>query len=343
MRRIFSVMTAAALAAVLTAGCGSSASGGSSSAAGSGVIEFESQTWQLLCPGSEGSSWRKAAEYFSDQIAQETNGAVTVNVSGEDSALTPAQGIQALMQGTVTLALYDDLSYAQLDPRFYVVSMPFLFDGEDAAQKALDGDGGTALQEIFKEYQLRGIGFGTLGFRCPTNSVRAVAAPADLRGLNLCVSDTQMLRQTYTIWGANPVSADPAMVYTALQTGTSDGQEQSLAAADAAGIQDVQKYVTHWTGIYDSLFFCMNDAFYEALPSNLRTIADRCGQEAAAYQRQIDREAEEELLSRWQTSGITVTELTKEETQAFRDASDSCYQTFSAQLTEELLSVFKGA
>lgn len=342
MKRMFAITLLAAALTALTAGCGPADLGsGSSVPDSSGVIEFEAQTWTLLCPANEESSWTQAAEYFSNLISRETNGAVTVECDSSDQ-MTPAEGIQALENGKVTLALYDNLSYAQMDPRFYVVSMPFLYTQEEDADAILDGAGGTALRAILEEYHLHGIGFGEAGFRCPTNNVREVKAPADLKGLRICVSDSAMLKKTYELWGAEPVSTEKSMVYTALQTGTYDGQELPLTAADASAIQEVQKYATDWNGVYDSLFFCMNKDFYDALPSDLRSIVDDCGQQTITYQRKSNQQAEQGLLARWQQSGVKVTELTKDAAQSFRKLSETCYQEFSSQLTEELLAVFTG-
>lgn len=337
MKRMFAIILITAVITALITGCGPTDPGDSSS--GSEAIEFEAQTWKFLCPADEESSWTQAAERFSNLVFQETNGAVTVECDSGDQ-MTPMEGIQALADGSVTLALYDNLSYAQMDPRFYVVSMPFLFDQEKDADAVLDGAGGTALRAILEEYHLHGIGFGEAGFRCPTNNIREVKTPADLKGLRICVPDSAMLGRTYELWGAKPVSTEKAMVYTALQTGTYDGQELPLTAADASAIQDVQKYVTNWNGIYDTLLFCMNKEFYDALPTDLQSIVESCGQKTVEYQREVNRQAKQGLLSRWKKAGVTVTELTKEAAQDFRKLSDPCYQEFSDQLTEELLTVF---
>ena len=89
-----------------------------------------------------------------------------------------------------------------------------------------------------------------------------------MNGLKMRVAGSQLLNRSYELWGADYTNANWSEVFTALQTGTYDGQENPLPTADAASIQEVQSYLTYWTGAYDCLFFCMNAELYNScLPS----------------------------------------------------------------------------
>lgn len=324
-------------AAVLTAGCGLPGEPADSGQ----VLEFEAQSWTLAFSGTEQSVEGQAAQYFADAVFEATNGAVTVELCPEDS-LTDGdalEGLQAVTDGGASLGLYSSLVCEKRDERLGVVSLPFLFaSAEDAAAK-LDGEPGDALKDILAEYGLACLGFGEAGFRYPTNASHPIASPEDLAGLKFRVEDSAMLREAYRLWDADCVTAPWPMVFTALRTGTYDGQEAFLAAADASSIQSVQSYLTRWNGLYCCLYFCMNEALYDGLSPELRDIVDRCGRETVERQRELARQEEAGILRRWSKAKVAVRDLTEEETAAFRQAAQPCYDRF-ARSCPELTALF---
>lgn len=319
-------------AAVLTAGCGLP----SEAATSSQVLEFEAQSWTLAFSGTEQSVEGQAAQYFADSIYEATNGAVTVELCPEDSLTggSALEGFRAAAGGGASLGLYSSLVCEKQDERLGVVSLPFLFaSAEDAAAK-LGGEPGDALKDILAEYGLTCLGFGEAGFRYPTTSSRPIASPEDLAGLKMRVEDSAMLQEAYRLWGADCVAAPWPMVFTALRTGTYDGQEAFLAAADASSIQSVQSYLTRWNGLYSCLYFCMNEALYDGLSPALRDIVDRCGREAMERQRELSRQEEAAILRRWSKAKVAVRDLTEEEAAAFRLAAQPCYDRFARSFPE---------
>jgi len=300
-------------------------------------LEFESQTWQLACAGGEGTTDVQTAEYFAQLIHRETNGAVNVKVRS-GSSLTNEDGTVS----EADLTFFSSLLWSRLEPRFTVLTLPFLFSSEEEAVAALDGKSGSALAEVLKEYDQHCLGFGSEGFRCPTNSIRPIASPADLRGLRMRIDDYPVVRDTYSLWGADCVSLSWPLVYTALRTGTHDGQEMPLEDAHSSSIQDVQSHVTDWTGFYSAFFFCMDQELYESLSPTLREIVDSCGEKAIARQRHLMAESNQTILSQWKKAKITVTTLTQESAAAFRAAAQPCYNSFAETVSADLLAAFTG-
>jgi tripartite ATP-independent transporter DctP family solute receptor len=350
MKKFLALALALVMTTALLAGCGSTAtapaaSSAAASAPASSTTEFEAQTWKFACSATETSTWVEAAKKFGDLVGEATNGAVTVEYYPADQLTAGSQtdGIQALMDGTTELSMHSNLIYSSFDPRFNVVSLPFLFGSTEDADAKLDGAGGEALQAVLQEYNLHCMGIGENGFRHPTNGKHEIATVADMKGLKMRVAGSALLNREYELWGADYANANWSEVFTALQTGTYDGQENPLPTADAASIQEVQKYVTYWTGTYDCLFFCMNKDLYDSLPAELQAIVDDCGQQAVVYQRQINREQDQSILDKWTAAGVTVTELTDDAVKEFKDASAACYDEFSEELTPDLISAFTGA
>lgn len=335
-------MTASLAACGSTSG-GSSNAGSGSAASGSGSGSFEKQTWKFACSATDNTCWADMGRDFGQMVSDATGGAVTVDVYAADqlTAGNQSEGIQAVIDGTTDMSAHSNLIYSAFDQRLNVVSLPFLFDSFDDVDAKLDGEGGKALGEVVESLGLHLLGIGENGFRHPTNNKHEIASLADMKGLKLRVAGSELLNAEYGKWGANWANANWSEVYTALQTGTYDGQENPLPTADGASMSDVQKYVTYWTGVYDCIFFTMNADLYNSLSPELQKIVDECGQKAAQNQRQKEREEDQEILEKWKNSGVTVTELTPEAVQEFKDASASVYDEFADKLTPELIAAFQ--
>ena len=251
------------------------------------------------------------------------------------------KGIQALMDGTTELSMHSNLIWSSFDQRFNVVSLPFLFSSTEEADAALDGAGGEALGEILEStYNVHLLGIAENGFRHITNSKHAIASKADMNGLKMRVAGSQLLNRSYELWGADYTNANWSEVFTALQTGTYDGQENPLPTADAASIQEVQSYLTYWTGAYDCLFFCMNAELYNSLSPELQAIVDEAGQAACEYERELNRSQDQEIMDKWAEAGVEITELTPEAAAEFAEASAPVYDEFADELTPELIEAF---
>ena len=335
-------MTASLAACGSTSG-GSSNAGSGSAASGSGSGSFEKQTWKFACSATDNTCWADMGRDFGQMVSDATGGAVTVDVYAADqlTAGNQSEGIQAVIDGTTDMSAHSNLIYSAFDQRLNVVSLPFLFDSFDDVDAKLDGEGGKALGEVVESLGLHLLGIGENGFRHPTNNKHEIASLADMKGLKLRVAGSELLNAEYGKWGANWANANWSEVYTALQTGTYDGQENPLPTADGASMSDVQKYVTYWTGVYDCIFFTMNADLYNSLSPELQKIVDECGQKAAQNQRQKEREEDQQILEKWKSSGVTVTELTPEAVQEFKDASASVYDEFADKLTPELIAAFQ--
>ena len=342
MKKFLALLLALGMSLSLAA-CGGSDTGSETSGDGE-ESGFEEQTWKFTCSATENTPWADMGRDFGDMVSEATGGAVTVEVYAADqlTAGNQTEGIQGVMDGTIELSAHSNIIYSNFDQRLNVVSMPFLFDSYDDVDTKLDGAAGEAVGEVVEDLGLHLLGIAENGFRHVTNSVRPIETVEDMKGLKVRVAGSELLNEEYTAWGANWTNANWSEVYTGLQTGTYDGQENPLPTADGASIAEVQKYVTYWTGVYDCIFFTMNGELYDSLSPELQAIVDECGQKAAQNQREKERAEDQEILAKWEEAGVTVTELTPEAAEAFKEASAYIYEdpTFVEMMTPELIEAF---
>lgn len=304
--------------------------------------EFEEMNWSYTCSATENTCWAQMGNDFGQMVSDATGGAVTVTIYPADqlTAGNQTEGIQAVIDGTIDLSAHSNIIYSNFDQRLNVVSLPFLFSNYDEVDAKLDGDAGKAIGEVVESMGLHLLGIAENGFRHVTNSVRPIESVKDMNGLKIRVAGSTLLNREYELWGANWTNANWSEVYTGLQTGTYDGQENPLPTADGASIAEVQKYVTYWTGVYDCIFFTMNKDLYDSLSPELQAIVDECGQKAVENQRKLEREGDQEVLAKWEDAGITVTELTDEAAAEFREVASPCYEEFADVIGQDLIDVF---
>ena len=310
------------------------------------AAESEPMTWKIGYSGTDTSPWSKCLQKFADTIAEKTGGAVRVELYAGDQLTAGSQtdGIQAVMDGTTEISMHSNMIWAAFDQRFSVVCLPFLFDNNEEVDAALDGAGGKALSAILEnEYGVHLMGIGEDGFRHVTNSKRPIKTMADMKNLKIRVAGSQVVNRAYQLWGVDFVNANWSEVFTALQTGTYDGQENPLPNADSASIPEVQKYATYWTGIYDCTFFSMNEELYKSLSPELQKIVDEAGAETCRYQREITRAEDQAILKKWHDMDIEVEILSPEAAAELRAAAAPVYKEFEEQLTPELIKAFTDA
>ena len=306
--------------------------------------EFEKMTWKFACSANDQSNWVGAAKVFAQIVGEKTGGAITVEYYPQDqlTAGNQTEGIQAMLDGTTELSMHSNLIWAAFDSRFSVVSLPFLFANTDEADEKLNGEGGKVLQGIMEESGAHLLGIAENGFRHITNTVRPIEKVEDMQGIKFRVAGNKLLNKAYTLWGTNWSNANWSEVFTGLQTGTYEGQENPLPTADSASMAEVNKYMTYWTGVYDCLYFCMNGELYDSLSPELQAIVDEAGAEACDWQRAQNRSEDEGIIAKWEAAGIQVTRLSEEAAAGFRAAVEPMYTDPEVvdMLSQELIDAF---
>ena len=315
-------------------------------------LDWEETTWNFACSTTETSTWADGGRKFGELMEKATGGKVKVNIYAADQLTNgnQSEGIQALMNGDpVQISMHSNLIYSAFDPRFNVVSLPFIYDSVEDADAKFDGEAGEKLKEILGEYGLHCMGIAENGFRELTNSVREVKSVDDMKNLKIRVAGSNLLMECYKRWGADATNLNWSETYTALQQNTVEGEENPLPAIDAASVQEVQPYCSMWDAIYDCLFFCINQDIYDGLTPEQQAVVDKAGRMAVEYERYINRSGANEIMNRWEEkNGVTFTAKEDMDIDSFKEAVEGVDQWFVEELKnqgyddgQELVDAFK--
>ncbi len=304
-----------------------------------GSDEWPDTTWNFDCSTGDTSTWAQAGYYFNALMQESTGGKVKVAVYAGEQLTNGDQvaGIQALMDGnTLQVSLHSNLIYANFDPRFNVVSLPYIFGSYDDVDKVMAGEGGEKLKGVLSEYGLKCEGIAENGFRQITNSKKPIKNVSDLSDIKMRICSNDLCAEVYKEWGCDASVMNWSETYTALQQGTVDGEENPETAIASASVQDVQDYISLWNAYYDCLFFCINQGAYDKFTDEQKAVIDANAAKAVEYQKTINRENVESLVAEWKKSGaMEVTPLEEIDSASFKDAASGAAAWYTDQLVSQ--------
>jgi tripartite ATP-independent transporter DctP family solute receptor len=227
------------------------------------------------------------------------------------------------------------------DKRFDAFSMPWLFPDIQTARRACTGELGDIACEWLTKHNLVGIGVGVNGFRQLTNSKRAVRGPDDLKGVKVRVAGSDLFLNTFKLLGANAVTMNFGEVFTSLQEGVIDGQENPLAIIYTSKLYEVQKHLTLWNYAFDPIILCANEGVWKSLSPDDQETFRACAREAMDYQWDYSEKLEAEILADLAAKGVTITKLSAAELAVFRDAAQPIYEQLDKSLGADTVAKWR--
>ena len=206
-----------------------------------------------------------AIDTFAREVEKRTNGRYKVQTFYSGSLGGERESVEAVQLGTQELTFTSTGPVPNFVPEVAILDIPFLFRDYNHARSTLDGPIGQELLGKFSSKGIVALAWGENGFRHMTNSKRAVNLPDDLKGLKMRTMENPVHIQAYKQFGIIPTPMAFTEVFTALQQGTVDGQENPLSVITAAKLDQVQKYLSLTGHVYSPALFLMNKAAWDKL------------------------------------------------------------------------------
>ncbi len=171
--------------------------------------------------------------------------------------------------------------FVSVVPQFGIFDLPFAFKDRIEVKKAVEGPLGDELTKLAASKNLVILGFWENGFRQITNNKRPIKVPDDLKGLKIRTPPNPDRVKMFKNWGANAAPLDFGELFSALQTGVFDGQENPLAQITSAKLQEVQKYLSMSGHVYTPTYLVASKSWYDKLEPDaqklLKSIAVQVG------------------------------------------------------------------
>lgn len=274
---------------------------------------------------------------FKEIVEEETNGAIVVETYHSGQLGDDRIAMEALQLGSQEITSPSTAPVANFIPEFAIFDIPFLFPNEQVADTVLDGEVGTKLLKMLEEQNLVGLAYWENGFRDMSNSVRPIESLADFEGLKIRTMENDLHLAAFRELGANPTPMAFTELFTALQQGSVDGQENPLSTIYLEGFHEVQDYISDTHHIYTPFVFLVSKPFFDGLPEDYQEILKNAAVEAGQYQREVNRAANEEYKQGLIDAGAEFTEMSDEAIAEIREAVQPVVDEFSETIGKDLV------
>jgi tripartite ATP-independent transporter DctP family solute receptor len=257
---------------------------------------------------AQNSHYGVAIDTFAREVEKRTDRRYKIQNFYAGALGAERESIEGLQLGTLDLTLTSTGPVPNFVPEVAILDIPFLFRDSTHARAVLDGPIG---QELLKKFDAKGItalAWGENGFRHMTNSKHPVNAPDDLKGLKMRTMENPVHIQAYKAFGIIPTPMAFTEVFTALQQGTVDGQENPVSVITAAKLDQVQKYMTLTGHVYSPALILMSKAQYDKLsPADKQAFTDAAKEAVKANRARID-EDEKKAVADLRAKGMIIVE-----------------------------------
>jgi tripartite ATP-independent transporter DctP family solute receptor len=254
-----------------------------------------------------GSAQNIVAEKFKSLIESKSNGNIQVEIFHSASLGNETEILQQIQMNTIQMGIITGGPFDTFDPIVRVINYPFLFKDHKQADKILDGPLGKQILESLETSGFKGLCFSENGFRNLTNNKRPVKNPDDIKGLKIRVMSSALHKAIWQALGANPTPM-PWPIYTELEQGVIDGQENPLWVMEVYKFYEIQKYMTLTRHVYSPHIDVACLSWWHALDPSTQDMIKTSICEAAVFQRKDNRAKNDARLVLLKEKGMTVEE-----------------------------------
>ena len=274
---------------------------------------------------------------------ERTGGAWTLNAHWSASLGNDLDATQALRSGTQDMVVTSTSPLVGIEPALGVFDLPFLFANEQEADAVLDGEFGQMISEKMEAHGLVNLAYWENGFRNLTNSVRPVTKLEDLEGMRVRVMQNDIFLDTFSNLGTNAMPMAFGEVFTALETGTIDAQENPYVTIDTSQFFEVQDYLTETRHAYTPFMVLFSKAIFDTYSAEEQQILRDCAIEGQAVQRQASRQLSEQSLARVQEAGMQFNQLEPAEMERIREAVTGVYEAHADTIGPDVVEAMQAA
>lgn len=299
-----------------------------------------------VAPPYHGQS--KGIEAFAQQVREKTNGAIEITTFPFGQLGTETSMTEQVQTGTLEMAAITTAVLQSYVPQVGVLDLPFVFPDRKTAYTVLEDP--NVQEKIFNYLPAKGfvgLGWTENEFRDLTNTKREVRTPEDMAGLKIRVIKSPMYIDAFKELGASPVDLPFAEIYSALQNGTIDAQENPLLTSIMIKATEVTKYVTKTNHVLTECIIIVNIDFWDRLTFEQQRIL----RGAAVQALMVNREVNSQLAQKLPQSGLSidayceeenikVTELTPEEKEAFKSKMKNVWMKYRKKIGPDMYDFF---
>jgi tripartite ATP-independent transporter DctP family solute receptor len=295
-----------------------------------GLASAQERTIKYGLNSPEGHPAVAGMKKFAELVAAKSGGKIKVQLFLNGSLGSDQATLSALKGGTVEMAVMNSGILASEVKALEVFDFPFLFNNEKEADAVVDGPIGKKMHAALLDKGIVGLAYQELGFRNITTGKRALNKVDDIAGLKLRVIPNTINVDWVKALGANPTPMPFTEVYSALEQGAIDGQENPISVIAANKFWEVQKFVGLTNHQYNPQSVIFSKKVWDTLSAADKKIIEDAALEAAIVQREAARASVAANLELLKKNGMTVTQFAPAEVTKLREKLKPVVEKHSA-------------
>ncbi len=349
MKKTLGIVLAIAMVLAILAGCGGSSnapasSAGASNAPASGAVAGVSGvTYSLGSVAAETSNQIAAAKMFAEKVSEYTNGAITINVFPASQLGSDESMCEDLSRGALEFSFLNQGSCAGFDQMLDVHYLPYIARDYDEADVLYYGDGiiPTTLKNTLKSHGITVLGWYENEFRGLSNSVREVKTAEDVKGMKLRVPGSAAIKDYFTELGVQCVTLTMGELYTALQQGTVDGQDNGVLITHDNMLDEANNYYTYTKHVYAMSAMAVSDVIWNQFSPEQQEAVLKAAAEAQEWQVKATRDQISGYLEDMASKGVQIHELTDEEIATFSAVAERTWENMRSVYGSDVIDALQ--
>jgi tripartite ATP-independent transporter DctP family solute receptor len=278
--------------------------------------------------GEPGSLFQQSSDEFARLANARLAGKAKVVVYGSSQLGGDKEMLQKLKLGTLDMALPSTVMTSEVD-MFGIFELPYIVKDREHMKRIEKDVFWPSLAPLTEKKGLKVLAVWENGYRHITDNQRPIRVPTDLKGIKLRVPEGKWRVKMFQDYGSNPSPMKFSELFTALQTGVMDGQENPLTQIYSAKLQEVQKYLSLSSHVYTPAYLTVGTRKFNSLPPDVQKILTDTARETQAFVYTTAAKADTDLLAKLKQAGMQVNEVDRN---AFIAASKPIYEAFGSEV-----------
>ena len=307
--------------------------------AGPAAAEIRSHTFKVSNGASKDHPVAAGVDGMSACLQRESDGKMSLRGFYSGQLGDDLEATQSVRSGSIEMVVTGSDAIGGIEPAMNVFGLPFLFGSEAEVDAVMTGPFYDYVAEKMPAHGLVLLSFWENGFRNATNSKHPITKVEDFQGLNFRVMQNNIFLETFRRLGANPVPMAFGEVFTALETGAVDGQENPLPLIQASKFHEVQKYLTLTRHAYSPTPVFFSKQIWDTLNEEEQALIEQCAVEGREAQLERSRAVTASALAELEAAGMQANELSDEEMDRLREIVLPVYESSAASIGDETMSL----
>lgn len=285
----------------------------------------------------------RALEKFKEDVETKSQGEFEVQIFPSSQMGPDREMIEGVQSGMLQMAVSPSSFYSSWDASFDVVELPFIYPSKQVALDTVHSDAGNQMLDRLNNMNLQGLGWLENGVRHVSNNKRPITSPEDLQGLKIRTMKVPAHVKTFNSLNATATPMNFGEVYSGLQQGVVDGQENPIAHIYSQRFYEVQDYVSLTGHVITFYIPAMNLEFWHSLSQDDQQLISTAMRDAEIYQQELVSQEEGAQIESFKKSGTQVNSLTEADLQQFIDATEPVRQEYKNKLGADVYDTWMKA